>query len=190
MAVKYLPPLLQDQVKTDNDQSRWPCFFPSSLGMITSWADKKTPNLMPCGSTIIVSRHPLTVGICVAYSAINERYAPRSSLGFIRKNRAFTCGVAFIDDAIVEAVHYAGTTSFSEDACKLANTGLTFESGEQAPYLPALPVHFECMLVGEHPMGTHVLFLGEVTRIIIRKDVTPNNPFRWRPWADVVASAP
>jgi flavin reductase (DIM6/NTAB) family NADH-FMN oxidoreductase RutF len=40
--------------------------------------------------------------------------------------------------------------------------------------------------VGEVRLGTHIMFLGEVRRIRVRADVTPNNPMEWCPWADVV----
>ncbi|RYD75665.1 MAG: hypothetical protein EOP84_17960, partial [Verrucomicrobiaceae bacterium] len=80
MAVKYLPPLPEDQVEIDNDRARWPCFFPSSAGMITTWTASGQPNLMPCGSTTVLSRHPMIIAACISYAAINVRYAPRASL--------------------------------------------------------------------------------------------------------------
>ena len=77
MAIKVLPQLPEDQVEVDNDRARWPCFFPSSVGMITTWDSSGAPNLMPCGSTTILVRHPLCIGVCVSYAEINIRYAPR-----------------------------------------------------------------------------------------------------------------
>jgi len=47
--------------------------LPSSVGMITTWAADDRPNLMPCGSTTVLSRHPLVITPCVGYAAINER---------------------------------------------------------------------------------------------------------------------
>ena len=47
MAVKHLPSEAADQVEVDNDRARWPCFYPSSVGMITTWASDERPNLMP-----------------------------------------------------------------------------------------------------------------------------------------------
>lgn len=185
MAVLHLPPRPLDQVELDNDRSRWPCFFPSSVGMITTWAEGGRPNLMPCGSTSVVSRHPLIIAPCVSYAAINERYAPRATLELIRRNGAFGCGVPYIDDAIIEAIKYAGNISLPKDTDKVARAGLAFEEGELAPVLPALPIHFECRVVEEVPLGTHVMFLGEARRILVRGDVTPDNPIEWCPWADV-----
>ncbi len=183
MAVKLLPPLPEDQVEVDNDRARWPCFFPASVGMITTWTSSGVPNLMPCGSTTVVSRHPLTVAACISYAAINERYAPRATLKTIRQTRRFGYGVPFVNDTIVSAIRYAGNHSIADDPRKAANAGLTVEPSVFAPVLHALPVHFDCELIGEKRLGTHVMVLGEVRCIRVRSDVTPDHPIIWCPWA-------
>ncbi len=185
MAIKHLAPLPEDQVEVDNDRARWPCFFPSPAGMITTWTADGQPNLMPCGSTTIISRHPLIIAPCVSYSAINERYAPRASLDIIRQAGAFGCGVAYIDDSVTDAIRYSGTTSFSDDPDKIANSGLHVSRRPLAPQLDDLPIHFECELVGENRLGTHIMFLGEVKSILVRQDLTPDTPMTWSPWADI-----
>jgi flavin reductase (DIM6/NTAB) family NADH-FMN oxidoreductase RutF len=188
MAVLRLPPLPQDQVEVDNDRARWPCFFPSSVGMITAWADGGVPNLMPCGSTTILSRQPLVIAPCVSYARINERYAPRATLDLIRRSGRFGCGVPFIHPTIVSAIKYCGTTSVRDDPEKIARAGLAAECVEGAPVLPALPIHYECEVAGEVNLGTHVLFLGEVRRVRVHPGLTPINCLEWCPWADVVRS--
>jgi flavin reductase (DIM6/NTAB) family NADH-FMN oxidoreductase RutF len=185
MAVKHLPPEAANQVEVDNDRARWPCFFPSSVGMITTWAADGRPNLMPCGSTTVVSRHPLVITPCVGYAAINERYAPRLTLELIRKNRAFGCGVPFISDRVIAAIKYAGNVSMQLADDKVARAGLAVEGGGPAPVLTDLPVHFDCEVLDEVRLGTHVMFLGSVTRIRVRPDVTAANALEWCPWADV-----
>jgi flavin reductase (DIM6/NTAB) family NADH-FMN oxidoreductase RutF len=186
MAVKHLPPLPSDQVEVDNDRARWPCFFPSSVGMITSWDSSGAPNLMPCGSTTIISRHPLVVSPCVSYAAINDRYAPRRSLESIRRTGRFGCGVPYVSDDIIASIRYAGNISLARDPGKVANAGLALTRNDWAPMLAAMPVHFDCKVVGEVRLGTHIMFLGEVTRIRVRDDVTPANPLTWYPWAEIV----
>jgi flavin reductase (DIM6/NTAB) family NADH-FMN oxidoreductase RutF len=185
MAVKHLPRLPEDQVEVDNDRARWPCFFPSSAGMITAWGEDGRPNLMPCGSTTVLSRHPLVVGPCVSYAAINARYAPRATLEMVRRSGRFVCGVPYLSDQVVAAMRYAGNISLADDPDKVANAGLLAERGQCGPILPALPVHFECVVAGEVALGTHVMFLGEVCRILVRADVTPESPLEWFPWAAV-----
>jgi flavin reductase (DIM6/NTAB) family NADH-FMN oxidoreductase RutF len=191
MAVKVLPPLPEDQVEVDDDRARWPCFFPSSAGLITVWSDDGLPNLMPCGSTTLISRHPLVITPCVSYAAINQRYAPRKSLELIRNHGRFGCGVPFIHDGIIMAMKYAGNVSYALDELKVAHAGLDIEARKWAPRLKAVPIHFDCKVVGEVKLGTHVMFLGEVCKIIVRDDVTHHNPLEWYPWAAVrpVASA-
>lgn len=189
MAVKLLPRQSLGEIRAlSDDDARWPCFFPSSLGMISSWAEDGVPNLMPCGSTTVVSRHPMVVSICVAYADINVRYSPRASLEIIRKAGYFGCGVAYIDDGIIGAIRYSGNTSIDADVEKLANTGLAVWNDSKAPFLPALPVQFLCRVTGEQRLGTHCMFLGEVERVFVRADVTPDNPMEWYPWAGIVSA--
>ena len=185
MAVKHLPPLAEDQLEIDNDRARWPCFFPSSAALITTWAEDDCPNVMPCGSTTVLSRHPMVIAPCVSYSNINQRYSPRSTLGSIRRTGRFGCGVPYIHDAIVDAIRYAGNISFASDRQKVANSGLEVTSFGSSPLLPALPIHYDCEVVGEVPLGTHVMFLGEVRSIRVRDDLNALNPMRWYPWAEV-----
>jgi flavin reductase (DIM6/NTAB) family NADH-FMN oxidoreductase RutF len=185
MAVKYLPPLPEDQVEVDNDRARWPCFFPSSVGLITTWQEQGVANIMPCGSTTVVSRHPLVISPCVSYAAINERYAPRETLQSLRSRGKFGCGVPFIDASIIDAIKYAGTTSIRQDPRKAEHSGLAVTAEAWAPVLHDLPVHFDCEVVGERALGTHIMFYGEVKRIRVRTDVNPGNPLRWCPWARI-----
>jgi len=181
MAVKTIEPVIE----FDNDNARWPCFFPSSVGMITSFLEDKTPNLMPCGSTAIVCRSPFLVGICVGYAKINERYKPRSSLTIIREAGKFGCGVPFVDDKIISAITYSGNISIDDDKDKILNSKLTFDLSGDIPLLLELPITFECQVVKEILLGTHVLFLGEVSKIYVRKDVNKQNPLKWHPWARI-----
>lgn len=186
MAVKQLPPLPEDQVEVDNDRARWPCFFPSSAGLITTWATDGVPNVMPCGSTTIVSRQPLVIAPCVSYAAINARYAPRATLGILQRTKRFGCSVPFIHDTILDAIRQTGNISIAHDREKVWKAGLTTEAHSSAPVLSAAPVHFDCRVVDEVRLGTHIMFLGEVESIRIRADVTPQNPIEWCPWADVL----
>src|SRR5262249_62090220 len=93
--------------------------------------------------------------------------------------------VPFINDEVVNAMKYAGNISWSRDPKKLVHSGLEVERCDWAPVLPSLPLHFDCQVMGEVRLGTHIMFLGEVRRIRVRADVTPQNPLEWYPWADV-----
>jgi len=182
-AVKHLPPLPQDQVEVDNDLARWPCFFPSSVGLIT--AEDRSGNLggLACGSTTILSRHPLTIAICVSYARINERYARRASLDFLESADRFGCGVPFYHADVLDAISYLGNVSRFSDPEKVQNCGLTPTRLGSSIGFSELPVHYDCRIVDRRRLGTHVLILGEVSHIFVRRDVAPETPLEWCPWA-------
>jgi len=190
MAIKHLPPLPEDQIEVDNDRARWPCFFPSSCGLITTWADDGTPNLMPCGSTTVVSRQPFIIAPCISYASINERYAARRSLEMIRASGRFGCSVPYISPTVVDGIKYAGNNSLANDQKKVSNSGFSVGPSEYGPVIKEAPIHFDCLVTGEIVLGTHVMFLGEVKRIQVRADVGPDNPLEWCPWAGVTSAAP
>lgn len=189
MAIKHLPPLPQDQVEVDNDRARWPCFFPSSCGLITTWDEDGQPNLMPCGSTTVVARHPFVIAPCVSYARINERYAARHSLGILRATKRFGCSVPYIDDVVISGMKYAGNNSMADDPRKVANSGLSVGPSDYGPVILEAPIHFDCEVVGEVLLGTHVMFLGEVKRIRVRPDVSPARPLEWCPWPGLASGA-
>jgi flavin reductase (DIM6/NTAB) family NADH-FMN oxidoreductase RutF len=182
MSVLHVP----DDLITDNDDARWPCFFPQSAGIITSRAPDGTANVMPCGSTTVVSRQPLVIAPCVSYAAVNERYAPRASLDMIVESGWFGCGVPFINDAVLDSLRYAGNTSLRADVDKLVNSGFLHEDGDRVPTLTGLPLFYECEVIGTEHLGTHVMIFGKVTRIRVGADVSPENPLEWCPWPDVI----
>lgn len=184
MAIRRLPSEAADQVEIDNDKARWPCFFPSSLGMITSWGNNGRPDAMPCGSVAMFSRQPLIIGAAICYVDVNDRYYRRRTLDNIRSSGVFGCGVPYIEDNVLKAIAYTGNISMAADADKVAHAGLAYLKMEGAPLLPsACPVHFDCRVVGETPLGTHSLILGEVQRIHVRSDVSPDNPLEWCGWS-------
>jgi flavin reductase (DIM6/NTAB) family NADH-FMN oxidoreductase RutF len=185
MAVKHLPPLPKDQVEVDNDRARWPCFFPSSLSFVTSWAGSEKPNIMPCGSTMVVSRHPMIIAVCIAYATINIRYNSRATLKMIRENQSFGCAVPYIHEKVIDAIQYSGNISFADDEDKVQNSGLEWTAGQLVPILTAMPINFECRLLDEIRLGTHAMFLGEVRNIFVRNDVNKKNPLEWFPVSDI-----
>jgi flavin reductase (DIM6/NTAB) family NADH-FMN oxidoreductase RutF len=182
-AIKHLQPLPADQVEVDNDRARWPCFFPSSVGLITVEDNAGRVGGMACGSTTILSRHPLTVAICVSYARINERYARRASLDLLETADRFGCGVPYYDTGVLEAIRYLGNVSRPCDPQKVDNCGLTPMDMGGSIALAELPVHYDCRIVARQRLGTHVLILGEVGNVFVRRDITPDNPLEWCPWA-------
>jgi flavin reductase (DIM6/NTAB) family NADH-FMN oxidoreductase RutF len=185
-SVRHLPPLGAEQVVVDNERARWPCFFPSSAGMLTAWQEDGRPTAMPCGSSAIVSRLPLTFAACISNSAINERYAPRATLQVLRRGRRLGVGVPYTAPEIVRAISYLGNISVRDDPDKVRHAGLAIVDGGPSPLLAQLPIHFDCRVTGEANLGTHVMVLAEVDRIHVRRDLAPERPLAWLPWANVV----
>lgn len=185
--VKILPRSAADQVEVDNDRARWPCFFPSSVGMVTSIDRDGRRNVMPCGSTTILSRDPLVVAPCISYAAINDRYAPRHSLDAILETGRFGCSVPFLSDAVVAGITYSGNVSLRDDPDKLAHSGFAADDEDGSPRLLGFPVHFSCRLVDRVRLGTHWMLLGEATSVVVDPSVTAANPLTWSPWATVSA---
>jgi flavin reductase (DIM6/NTAB) family NADH-FMN oxidoreductase RutF len=181
MAIKHLT----REIELDNDRARWPCFFPQSAGLITARGADGSVNVMPCGSTTVVSRHPMVIAPCISYAEINERYGPRASLDLITESGWFGCGVPYIDDVVLDAIRYAGNTSLRDDPRKIRNLGLEVADGEFVPILPDLPISYECEVVDTATLGTHVMFFGEVRRILVNSGAEARNALEWCPWADI-----
>jgi flavin reductase (DIM6/NTAB) family NADH-FMN oxidoreductase RutF len=178
-------PLSGGRVEADNDRARWPCFFPASVGMITCRDEEDRPNVMPCGSTTVLSRLPLTLAIAMAHAPVNERYRLRGSLDAIRRTGRFGCGVPYVSERILAAIRYAGNISIKEDPGKVAHSGLSVEGEDPVPRLAELPVHYDCRVVGQVEMGTHCLLVGQVTRILVHGSVGPGRPLLWNPLAAI-----
>ena len=142
---------------------------------------------MSCGSTTILARHPLTVAICVSYARINERYAPRGSLDLLDAADRFGCGVPLYRSDVLSAITYLGNVSHRNDSAKVANCGLTMRELGGTVGFAELPVHYDCRIVARVPLGTHCMFLGKVENVLVRADLTPDNPLEWCPWAGSLA---
>ena len=84
---------------------------------------------------------------------------------------------------------YAGNNSMADDPRKVANSGLSVGPSEYGPVIKEAPIHFDCEVVGEVLLGTHVMFLGEVKRIHVRADVSPASPLEWCPWPGLASAA-
>jgi flavin reductase (DIM6/NTAB) family NADH-FMN oxidoreductase RutF len=186
-AIKHLPPLPEDQVEIDNDLARWPCFFPSSVGLITVEDGRGLRGGLACGSTTILSRHPLTVAICVSYARINERYARRASLDLLAVADRFGCGVPFYREDVLEAIGYLGNVSRPSDPEKVENCGLTPMRLGRSIGFAELPAHYDCRIVDRRRLGTHMLILGEAENVFVHRGVAPDTPLEWCPWAGRMA---
>jgi flavin reductase (DIM6/NTAB) family NADH-FMN oxidoreductase RutF len=186
-AIKHLPPLDARSVEIDNDRARWPCFFPSSVALLTTTGRNGATGAMSCGSTTIIARHPLTIAVCLSYASINERYAPRASLELFMEAERFGCGVPYYAPHVLTAISYLGNVSRLLDPDKATHSGLTPVQIGSTTAFSELPIHYGCRIVGSVPLGTHRMFLGRVEEIAIRADLSEERPLEWCPWAGSMA---
>ena len=68
----------------------------------------------------------------------------------------------------------------------MENAGLMVVDGNHTPVPLDYPIHFECKVVGEHYMGSHVMLFGEVTNIILHPALTKETPMEWNPWPQLM----
>lgn len=174
----------------DPDKARWPCFFPSSVGMISTRGIDGIDNVTPCGSTAVVGRFPLTFSVCMAYAEFNERYTKRGCITALEETGKFGCGVPFDSPEMVRVIRHLGNTSIQDFPDKVKRSGATLADENIAGVVPVirqLPVHFDFSIISQIKMGSHIMFLGRVERILVRRKVMPKNPIVWSPWAQIVS---
>ena len=85
--------------------------------------------------------------------------------------------VNLVDEALAKATDFCGVRS-GRDLDKAKETGLTLvpaEGMEAAPRVAGAPVSLSCRVRQVLPLGSHDMFLGEVTAVEVRKDLLDEN---------------
>ena len=103
----------------------------------------------------------------VSVSLRKERY----SHGLISGSGEFV--VNLVDEALAKATDFCGVRS-GRDLDKAKETGLTLvpaEGMEAAPRVDGAPVSLSCRVKQVLPLGSHDMFLAEVTAVAVRKDL-------------------
>ena len=103
----------------------------------------------------------------VSVSLRKERY----SHGLISGSGEFV--VNLVDEALAKATDFCGVRS-GRDLDKAKETGLTLvpaEGMEAAPRVAGAPVSLSCRVKQVLPLGSHDMFLAEVTAVAVRKDL-------------------
>lgn len=172
---------LSEQIKLSNNQAKWPIFFPSSLGIIGSSKESK-PNFMPCGSTFVVSRYPMTIGIAISHSKINERYRFRNTLNNITKNKKFTVGVPFNNSNLINWINFMGNITSIDYPNKMNFIDFNYKKNNYGPYLNDIPITMMCESIKKIKMKTHTLIIGKIKKYFISKE---NCLFKWSSFANL-----
>lgn len=103
----------------------------------------------------------------VSVSLRKERY----SHGLISSSGEFV--VNLVDEALAKATDFCGVKS-GRDTDKVKETGLALvpaEGMEVAPRVDGAPVSLSCKVKQVLPLGSHDMFLAEVTEVSVRKDL-------------------
>jgi flavin reductase (DIM6/NTAB) family NADH-FMN oxidoreductase RutF len=125
--------------------------------VMVSCADREgTPNIITIAWTGTVNSEPPMLSIAVR----PERY----SHGIISKQKQFV--VNLVTSRLVRAADFCGVRS-GRDTDKFAATGLTPApaSSVEAPLIRESPVNIECRVRKIIPLGSHDLFLAEITAV-------------------------
>ena len=107
----------------------------------------------------------------VSVSVRKERY----SHGLIAGSGEFV--VNLVDEALAKATDFCGVRS-GRDLNKASALGLKLipaESMETAPRVDGAPVSLSCKVRQVLELGSHDMFLGEITAVSVRKDLLDEN---------------
>ena len=134
--------------------------------VLVSCADPENPerkNMITLAWAGTVNSEPPMVSISVR----KERY----SHDLIAGSGEFV--VNLVDEGMCRAVDFCGVRS-GKDVDKAAETGLTYmpaETMEIAPAVSGAPVSLSCKVRQMLELGSHDLFIGEVTAVMVRDDL-------------------
>ena len=138
--------------------------------VLVSCADPKNPekkNMITLAWAGTVNSEPPMVSISVR----KERY----SHDLIAESGEFV--VNLVDEGMCRAVDYCGVRS-GKDVDKAAETGLAYMPAETMKIAPAVcgaPVSLSCKVRQMLELGSHDLFIGEVTGVMVRDDLLDGN---------------
>ena len=137
--------------------------------VLVSCADPENPekkNMITLAWAGTVNSEPPMVSISVR----KERY----SHDLIVASGEFV--VNLVDEEMCRAVDYCGVRS-GRDVDKAAETGLSYmqaKTMETAPAVSGAPVSLRCKVRQMLELGSHDMFLGEVTSVMVRSDLLDN----------------
>ncbi len=133
---------------------------PVPAALVTCGSREK-PNVFTVAWTGIVCSHPPRTYISVR----PERY----SYGLLLETGEFA--VNLTTEALLRAADHCGVRS-GRDEDKFSVCGLETEPGStvSVPILTASPVSLECRIFDRVPLGSHDMFLADITAVRVRED--------------------
>ncbi len=136
--------------------------FPVPVVMISCAAENVRPNIVTVAWTGVVCSDPPMLSISVR--------PERHSYGIITKSREFVVNIPSMKQ--IRATDYCGVAS-GRDVDKFAETGLTPgpASTVAAPLILECPIHLECKVRQVLPLGSHTMFVSEITAVQVSKQL-------------------
>ena len=133
---------------------------------LVSCGTPEHPNVLTIAWTGIVNTIPPMTYISVR----PERY----SYDLIKNSGEFVINLP--TEELVPAIDFCGVKS-GRDLDKIAACGLRTEPGEtvQAPLILESPVHLECKVRQVLPLGSHDMFLADITAVRVDEDYMDAN---------------
>lgn len=133
---------------------------------LVSCGTPEPPNVLTIAWTGIVNTMPPITYISVR----PERY----SYDLIKNSGEFVINLP--TEELVPAIDFCGVKS-GRDLDKIAACGLHTEPGEtvQAPLILESPVHLECKVRQVLPLGSHDMFLADITAVRVDEDYVDAN---------------
>jgi flavin reductase (DIM6/NTAB) family NADH-FMN oxidoreductase RutF len=143
-------------------KSPWSALFPCPVVLVTCVDSKGKPNIITLAWVGTLSSDPPTVGLGIR----PHRY----SYKLIEDSGEFVVNIPTED--ILEETDFCGMVS-GENVDKFSETGLTPEPAEKVkpPLIRECPVNIESILKKKIPLGAHHLFIGEIVRVHVDKEV-------------------
>jgi flavin reductase (DIM6/NTAB) family NADH-FMN oxidoreductase RutF len=144
-------------------QRPYAIFYPAPVVLVTSVDKNGQPNVATFAWAGTVSTQPPQVCISVR----PHRYSYEA----IKQSGEFVINLPSQDQ--LAAVDRCGEASRAEGVDKFALTGLTPVPAAQvrAPLIAQCPVNMECKVTQSVPIGSHVLFIGEIVAVHVEDSI-------------------
>ncbi len=138
--------------------------YPLRTYLIVSGRLGEEVDVMAADWVTIVSANPFIVAVAIAPS--------RYTFKLVEKYGEFVISVPSVE--LLRDVWIAGT---EHGPSKLSKTGFVFKPGSsvKTPIIENALANLECRVIGKHPYGDHVLFIGEVVGYHYKETAFKNN---------------
>ncbi len=135
--------------------------FPLPVVLVTCQSAEQKPNIITLAWCGVVASNPPAVGLGIRPS--------RYSHSLIEQSKEFVVNIP--TQKLLDKVDWCGMVS-GKNFDKFKETSLTPLPAKTvgAPLIKECPVNLECKLIQSLSLGTHTLFLGEITALWVNEE--------------------